>query len=110
MIPRHPSGALLSKSDPVGAAGKRAPVAVSTSTSSPARSFAVFKARAWLSGILAPDAGSVKRSGSQVAENDEQGRAATLLGVSHQRISSHDRFTIEPLKIHGLTRIGIVDS
>jgi hypothetical protein len=50
MIPRHPSGTLLNKSAPVGAAGKRAPVAASTSTSSPALPLSRFKVGACLSG------------------------------------------------------------
>src|SRR5262245_57805037 len=109
MIPRQPSGTLLSKSDPVGAAGKGAPVNVSTSTSSPARSLALFKAGAWLSGNTRARRRISQAIGLAGHRELRTGPRRQLLGASRQRISSHDRFTIESLKIHGLTRIGIVD-
>jgi hypothetical protein len=105
MIPRQPSGTLLSKSDPAGAAGKDAPVDVSTSTSSPARSLALFKAGAWLSGNTRARCRISQAIG--LAGRRTTNRAAQ----PHYSASliSHDGFTIERLKIHGLTWIGIVD-
>ena len=101
MIPRHPSGTLLSKSDPVGAAGNRAPVAGSTSTSSPARSLALFTVGAWLSRNTRASCGISQAIGLAVAEHYGHGKRplgsrGRLRGLVQQWLSSLANFTFEP--------------